>query len=74
MYGQVGDLISFFQGLPLAEQALVIATLVLVVALVSLFIIVSSETARLWWAGRAGRRASVSPVEVIPPTNFARDG
>lgn len=71
---QVGDLISLFQGLTLAEQALVIATLALAVALISLFIIVTSEAVRLWRAGRGGRRASVSPREVIPPTNFARDG
>ncbi len=71
---QVSDLISFFLGLTAGEQALLIAALVLVVALLSLLIIVGSVSARLWWAGRAGRRASVSPAEIIPPTNFARDG
>ncbi|HEX2347627.1 MAG TPA: hypothetical protein VHI51_04240, partial [Ktedonobacterales bacterium] len=71
---QVSDLISLFLGLTAGEQALVIAALVLLVALLSLLIIVGSVSARLWWAGRAGRRASVSPAEVIPPTNFARDG
>ena len=66
---QVSDLISLFLGLTAGEQALVIAALVLLVALLSLLIIVGSVSARLWWAGRAGRRASVSPAEVIPPTN-----
>lgn len=71
---QISDLISLFLGLTAGEQALVIAALVIVVALLSLLIIVGSVSARLWWAGRAGRRASVSPAEIIPPTNFARDG
>lgn len=71
---QVSDLISFFLGLTAGEQALVIAALALIVALLSLLIIVGSVSARLWWASRAGRRASVSPAEVIPPTNFTRDG
>ena len=71
---QISDLISLFLGLTAGEQALVIAALVIVVALLSLLIVVGSVSARLWWAGRAGRRASVSPAEIIPPTNFARDG
>jgi hypothetical protein len=71
---RISDLISLFLGLTAGEQALVIAALVLVVALLSLLIIVGSVSARLWWASRAGRRASISPAEAIPPTNFARDG
>lgn len=70
----ISDLISLFLGLTTGEQALVIAALILVVALLSLLLIVASVSLRLWWTSRPGRRASISPREVIPPTNFARDG
>jgi hypothetical protein len=71
---RISDLISLFLGLTTGEQALVIAALILVVALLSLLLIVASVSVRLWVASRPGRRASVSQAEVIPPTNFARDG
>jgi LssY C-terminus len=71
---RISDLISLFLGLTTGEQALVIAALILVVALLSLLLIVASVSVRLWMASRPGRRASVAPVEVIPPTNFSRNG
>ncbi len=70
----VGDLISLFMGLAPLTQALAIVALVAVIALLSLLIITVRSVWRLRRASRAGRRASVAAAEVIPPTNFTRDG
>src|SRR5487761_2051074 len=69
-----GDLISLFMSQAPLIQALVIVALVVVVALLLLLIAVIAGAIRLRRASRAGRRASIKAAEVIPSTNFARDG
>ncbi len=71
---RVGDLISLFFGQTPLIQALLLVALVAVVALLALLIILIAGAWRLRRASRAGRRASVAAAEVIPPTNFARNG
>ena len=71
---RVSDLISlFFEQTPLT-QALILLALVVALALLALLLLLLAGAWRLRWASRAGRRASVAAAEVIPPTNFARDG
>lgn len=74
MSGQINDLISSFTSLTPLSQALAVVALVALVALLSLLIVVVGNAARIRWASRAGRRASVAASEVIPSTNFTRDG
>lgn len=74
MGAQISDLFSLFIQLAPLTQALILAALVAVVALLSLLIIASIGALRLWRASRAGRRASKAAAEIIPATNFARDG
>ncbi len=74
MSGQINDLISTFTSLAPLTQALAVVALVALIALLSLLITVGVNAARIRWASRAGRRASVAAAEVIPPTNFTRDG
>ncbi len=69
---QISDLFSLFIQLAPLTQALIIAALVVVVALLSVLIIAGIEALRLWRASRAGRRASTA--EIFPSTNFSRDG
>lgn len=71
---RIGDLISLFRGLTPLTQALVIVALVVVIALLSSLIIVGRNAQRLRTASRVGRRASIAAAEIIPSTNFARDG
>ncbi|HZC07376.1 MAG TPA: LssY C-terminal domain-containing protein [Ktedonobacterales bacterium] len=72
MGAQISDLFSLLIQLPPLTQALIIAALVLLIALLSIAIVAGVGALRLWLAGRAGRRASKTVV--IPSTNFARDG
>ncbi|HET9109331.1 MAG TPA: LssY C-terminal domain-containing protein [Ktedonobacterales bacterium] len=72
MGAQISDLFSLFIQLAPLTQALIIAALVVVVALLSVLIIAGIGALRLWLASRAGRRAS--KAEVFPATNFSRDG
>lgn len=69
-----GDLISLFFGLAPLTQALLIAALVVVLALLALLITIGAGALRLRVTSRLGRRASAAATEVIPSTNFARDG
>jgi hypothetical protein len=74
MSGPINDLISTFTSLAPLTQALAVVALAALIALVSLLFTVGVNAARIRWASRAGRRASVAAAEVIPPTNFTRDG
>ena len=70
----INDLISTFTNLAPLTQALAVIALVALIALLSLLVTVAVNAARIRWASRAGRRASVAAAEVIPPpTSRAMD-
>ena len=74
MSQRINDLIALFMGLTTPQQALVVVGLVVVVALLGLLLAALIGGLRLRLASRAGRRASIAAAEVIPSTNFARNG
>ncbi len=74
MSQRLSDLVSLFIGLAESARILVIVGLVVVVALLALLLAALVGALRLRRASRAGRRASIAAAEVIPSTNFARDG
>ena len=74
MGARINDLISLFMEQAPLTQTLVIVVAVLVVALLALLLIAGVGALRLRLASRAGRRVSAAAAEVIPPTNFARNG
>lgn len=74
MAGGAQGVIAWFIGLAPLYQGLVIAAVVVALLLLALSGIVGAGARRLRRASAAGRRASALAAEVIPSTNFARDG
>lgn len=74
MSESIQNLISRFMGLTPLYQGLIIAAVVVVALLLALLLVVVAGARRLRRESSAGRRASALAAEVIPSTNFARDG
>lgn len=74
MAGSAQGVIAWFTGLAPLFQGLVIAAVVVALLLLATSGLVGAGMRRLRRASAAGRRASALAAEVIPTTNFARDG
>lgn len=74
MAGSAQSVIAWFTGLAPLYQGLMIAAVVVALLLLAMSGVIGAGMRRLRQASAAGRRASALAAEVIPSTNFARDG